>query len=1828
MTTTDTRARVEELLRRRLAREASTRESEWPLTVGQQAMLYLYESEGRSSAYVLGEAVRLRGPRNDAAFNGAVADLLVRHPILASTVAYRAGTAVQTAGRGLSDVLFREDARDQSDQRRRARLAEVLREPFLLTSAPPLRIVVLDVTEDEIVVAFALHHIAGDFWTLVLLIRDFFALYAARVGGTAADLTPITTTYAEIAAAEQDYLGSPSGKIDGHAWVDALADHSFHTGLVLDPPDAPPTDDEDALVSFALPTDVAESIAVRCRELGCTRFQLLLAAYAVFLRRHGAPAAFTVGVPMTTRLDDAWQDVAGYFINTMPVPIEVPDGATFAQVVERVRRSAAAAFSRQRYPFARLVADVGSSGERGLFDTMFVLRRAHVDGFERVAAMGMGTGGWELPVTDGLVAISESVPRDAAQLPLALSVAEVDGRIECSWEYDREHVARHIVERLADRFAVLVEALVAAPEEQAAAAAILAPGDLENLRTWNPDLSDLASSTTLFDGFREHARRSPDAPAVVCGGVTISYQMLDEVACGVRDSLREAGVSHEEIVAVVMPRTWQMVPALLGTLAAGAAFLPVDLVLPAERVEGMLAAAHVRHVLVHSYADTPRSFRGHVHLVGEDRRGDTTTPDAEVKCGDLAYVIFTSGSTGAPKGVMIEHGAARNTVDDIADRLGLGPNDRVLNISSVGFDLSVFDVFGPLSRGGAVVIPTDDERDDPDAWLRLIRDEAVTVWNSVPALALLLVDAAAPGMLGGLHAALLSGDAVPGDLAARLRVVAPAIQVNALGGATEASIWSNIFGATDSAPSVRNLPYGRPLRGQAYVVLDEERRLVPPGVVGELCIGGAGLARGYWEDPDRTADRFVTLDGIGRVYRTGDAGRHRADGIIEIRGRLDTQVKINGYRVELGEVESALAELDGIAAAVVVAVDVGTGRRLVAFVSGPELNVAALPARLRDRLPGYMVPASFHVVGAFPLSANGKVDRAEIRRLAAQPPATRNDGLETVGDALETVGDALKIVGDALGNEVPLDVGASFLELGGESVAAVRAAMRLRRAGWDARAADLLRAGSLAAFAASLRPVAAPMPTAPIDTTPAATPMQQTMYLHAQSTGNLDLYVEHVTAEFVGDVDPDRMRAAWQEVMTRHDALRARFDLDADGVLRQWFDANVPIVIDVRTANDDDRYAAEVERAKAAGAEHVAWEGRGAPPMAWSLVTLPGRRTTLVWTHHHILIDGWSLGVVMADLRRAYRADPQPAPPGDVTATLVAAAARASARRHEDLAYWSRRLADASPATPVFATTRPREAWQLGVATLSLETEESAAVTAAAVRLAVTTPSLVQAAWALTTASWTASDTAGFELTVAGRDNGADYGEDVVGMLINAVPVLINVDVAEAASAFVCRVHEEALTASEHAGQRLADVERFATHVSGHRDETLTNSLLVFENVDLGRREEWTPGLFLDAVDFIESLGSPCALYVFPGDRLTFRLAFNGATTSREEALQLLGTFRVVLVALARAESDESLARVLGRAAQSRTADVEAAEPSAADDVIDVIRANARRRPGETALDDGRCALTWRELVDAVFGLAAALPAGVEDVVMLRLERSVDLIVAELATLAVGAAWTIAPAEPARFLTRLARVRPAALIVRDPHEDLPTGVRVVDVTARAAARPLRRTPGAAAAYVLFTSGTTGEPNGVVVERRALAAFAAAAAERYRIRPSDRVLQFATHEFDAAIEETIVALIAGASVRVRDEEWTESFDMFLAGVERSGVTVLDLPTAFAAELLRTCAQSSRRLPAAVRLLIVGGEEAPADLPTLWSLVRGRDDAKLINSYGPTETTVVVAAGAIG
>lgn len=231
MTTTDTRARVEELLRRRLAREASTRESEWPLTVGQQAMLYLYESEGRSSAYVLGEAVRLRGPRNDAAFNGAVADLLVRHPILASTVAYRAGTAVQTAGRGLSDVLFREDARDQSDQRRRARLAEVLREPFLLTSAPPLRIVVLDVTEDEIVVAFALHHIAGDFWTLVLLIRDFFALYAARVGGTAADLTPITTTYAEIAAAEQDYLGSPSGKIDGHAWVDALADHSFHTGL-------------------------------------------------------------------------------------------------------------------------------------------------------------------------------------------------------------------------------------------------------------------------------------------------------------------------------------------------------------------------------------------------------------------------------------------------------------------------------------------------------------------------------------------------------------------------------------------------------------------------------------------------------------------------------------------------------------------------------------------------------------------------------------------------------------------------------------------------------------------------------------------------------------------------------------------------------------------------------------------------------------------------------------------------------------------------------------------------------------------------------------------------------------------------------------------------------------------------------------------------------------------------------------------------------------------------------------------------------------------------------------------------------------------------------------------------------------------------------------------------------------------------------------------------------------------------------------------------------------------------------------------------------------
>ncbi|MFF5095485.1 MULTISPECIES: non-ribosomal peptide synthetase [Actinosynnema] len=487
----------------------------------------------------------------------------------------------------------------------------------------------------------------------------------------------------------------------------------------------------------------------------------------------------------------------------------------------------------------------------------------------------------------------------------------------------------------------------------------------------------------FLDAARTHAGRT----AVAHPEGALSYAELADRASAAAHRLRDAGVATGDVVAIVMEKGWEQVVAALGALMAGAVFVPVDPANPAERLHHLLEHSLSRAVLTQPALVDRLPWPEGLPVQAVDAEAPATPqepPTVHRGPDDLAYVIYTSGSTGLPKGVMISHRGAVNTILDINSRFDVGPDDRVLALSALSFDLAIYDVFGTLATGAAIVVPKPSARPDPVHWAGLVAEAGVTVWNSVPALMELAVAAAKPGQLDPLRLVLLSGDWIRVGLPADVAEANPRARVISLGGATEGSIWSILRPVDEVDPAWPSIPYGRPMANQTFHVLDKAMAPCPVGVPGELHIGGAGVALGYWRDPERTAARFVTLPATGeRVYRTGDLGRYLPDGEIQFLGRDDFQVKVQGFRIELGEVEAALRGHPGVQDAVTVAErDAAGSGRLVSFVLAEDagLDGAAVRAHAAASLPPYMVPSAVVVVTSWPLTDNGKVDRGALLR--------------------------------------------------------------------------------------------------------------------------------------------------------------------------------------------------------------------------------------------------------------------------------------------------------------------------------------------------------------------------------------------------------------------------------------------------------------------------------------------------------------------------------------------------------------------------------------------------------------------------------------------------------------------------------------------------------------------------------------------------------------------------------------------------------------------------------------------------------------------------------
>lgn len=1033
----------------------------------QRRLWFMDQLRPHDPVYNVPIATRIRGPLDVPALHAALQTVVDRHEVLRTVYrgdGHEPEPVVLDGHRVPLPVVELPD-----EDALRPFLEEEARRPFDLAHAVPVRAVLARLAADHHVLLLNLHHIVTDGWSMRLFYSELAGGYAAALEDRAPDLPELRLQYADFAAWQRRRISGDRLDRLTRYWTGELAG-AAPVDLPTDRPRPALYDHTGGSCYLDLPDGLVQRLRAFGREAGATLYMTLLAGFAATLARHTGQDDIVVGTSVAGRDHPAVADLIGFFVNTLPLRVRTGGDPTFAELVAGTRATTLRAYAHQELPFDLIVDALKTPRDPSrppLTSVMFLL-----DETPDI-----------VPALPGLRTEAVDLEFGTAKYDLLVSVHDTGSGVRAMVQHATALFDARTVRAFLDRFLTLLEAAVDAPDTPLSRLPVLTESERRRvLDEWNDTAVPFDRDATLHRLFEAQVDRSPDATALVCaglGGWAVSYREVERRANRLAHHLVASGAGPGRTVALCLRRGPDLVVAILAVLKAGGAYVPLDPDYPAERLAFLVrdAAAPVVVTVTDLLERLPDGGEATTVLLDGHRDAiaarPATRPDVAVTASDLAYVIYTSGSTGTPKGIALEHQGVVNNLCDLNRSNGVGPGDAVLALSSPSFDMSVYEVLGMLGAGGTLVLPDPAQARDPAHWVDLVHRHGVTVWNSAPALLELFVDQlehAGGPRLPRLRLAFLGGDWIPVPLPDRLRAFAPGLDFVALGGATEASIHSIEYRVERTDPGWRSIPYGRPMANQRAYLLDDLRRPVPVGVVAELYLGGVGLARGYLNRPELTAEKFVHVElepgRTERLYRTGDMARYRPDGVIELLGRRDFRIKLNGLRIEPGEVESALCALPEVREAVVVARSDGGPARLVGYVV-PEPGATVDPARIRSELgrtlPAHAVPAAVVALDRLPLNPNGKVDRTALPAPGGSAPATAarpHDDPEAERVAAVWA-DVLDVPGVGPDDD--------FFALGGDSFAAVRAVRALDP---DLRVIELFSHPTPRRLAARLRELA------------------------------------------------------------------------------------------------------------------------------------------------------------------------------------------------------------------------------------------------------------------------------------------------------------------------------------------------------------------------------------------------------------------------------------------------------------------------------------------------------------------------------------------------------------------------------------------------------------------------------------------------------------------------------------------------------------------------------------------------------------------------------------
>ncbi|MGW6447415.1 amino acid adenylation domain-containing protein [Lentzea sp. NPDC055074] len=1762
-----------------------------PLSFAQQRLWFLDRHEGTGAAYNIPLAVRLRGVLDAEALELALTDVVVRHEALRTTFPSRDGEPYQEVLDDAKVVLAVLEPGDPA-----VVLGRAAREAFDLAADPPFRAHLLEQGPQDHVLLLVMHHIVSDGWSLGPLLRDLTAAYTARLEGEAPDWEPLPVQYADYTLWQQDVLGSaddPGSVLSAQLayWRAKLAGLPEEIPLPVDRPRDGDTGTAGASVTTLLDARTAGGLAVLAEESGATLFMVAQTAFAALLARSGSGEDVPIGTVVTGRGEEALEDLVGFFVNTLVLRVDVSGDPSFRGLLARVREESLDAYGRQDLPFDRLVEElnpVRAAGRHPLFQVMVLVDADSDDTLE-------------LP---GLSAAVEPFGAGSAKFDLTLSLREGRDGVACSLEYLTDLFDDATAEMLLERLVRLLDQAAADPDRPLWDLDVLSAEEraavLATTETPEP-------AATVHELFARQAARTPQAVALVSGDTEVTYARLDADSDSLAGFLASQGIRRGDVVGVHIGRGVEMACALLAVLKAGAAYLVLDVDFPAARLASMVASLPVRLVL------TDRPFDVDVPVVALDYVRPMPFTAPETGPDDLACVMFTSGSTGAAKAAGTPHRALTGTL--VGQRYaGFGPGEVWLQCASVSWDAFATQLFGPLLSGGTSVL-YPGQRPEPAVIARLVEQYGVTVLDASASLFNHLWDTY-PEIFTGLRWALTGGEAASAGHVRSVLAAVPGIGVvNGYGPVESMGFTTSFTVPQDWDGTV--VPIGSPLRGKSAVVLDHRLSPVPTGAVGELYVGGEGLAHGYLGRPGLTAERFVAspFTAGARLYRTGDLVRRRADGTLTYLGRADDQVKIRGFRVEPAEVEAVLtAHPDVTAAAVVAREDGPGGKRLVAYVVG-DADPRLLREHLVERLPEHMVPAAFVTLDAFPLTPNGKLDRRALPAPSyvvgsSQPRTPRQEilcGLFAKVLGLEAVG---------------LDDG--FFDLGGHSLLAARLLASIRTVfGVELGIRVLFRDPTPRGLDGHLDS------TAPVRTAPRPEHRPDRVPLSSAQLGvrlAMEVADHAYTAPHAmrlhGDLDLNALRTALLDVVERHEALRTVFPEDASG----WHQVVLPA--DELVFEVEDCAEAELEATVAALVARP-FDLAADIPLRVHVLRIGARDHMVLLALHHIATDGWSTGVLLRDLAEAYRArvagaapDWKPLPIQYPDHSLRQELSGGS------LEFWAETL-NGVPDELRLPVDRPRPVVPGNVGD-EVRAQVDAGTHQKLVALARANNATVFMALHAAVATMLAKLGAGTDIVlgtvVAGR--GPEDLDDLVGLFVNTLALRVDLSGDPDFTTILGRVREADLAAYTHQDVPFDRVvERVNPERSSARHPLFQVSLALQDGVD---------GVEDDALG-LPGLDVRTVRTTTGGAKLDLSLGFGQS----EAGLQVCLEYAVDL--WDRASAEKLLARLVGlvetlvtdpSAPLSRIEVLTAAEREAvlrqwngtavAHDLETPVHARvadvAARTPDAPAVVAHDGMLTYRELDERANRLAhhlIALGAGRGTVVGVCTDRDTSSVVALLAVLRTGAAYLpVDPTYPAERLVYMLADAGAPVVVTQralahlvASSDAAKVLLDGEVPECPATAPVVAGDSRDAAYVIYTSGSTGRPKGVVVEHRALANQTAWLVPALGLVPSDRSSHLSAQGFDAAVAEIWPTLVSGAALHLPSQQVLEDTEALAEWIAESAITVSSLATPRLEAMLDEPALAA----SSVRVMHTGGDvlrrRPPAGMPF-----------ELYNTYGPTECTV--------